>query len=289
MYDAIIRDRAEHPQIDWRIIHLGDYVDRGADSKGVIDFLIRATERESRVIALAGNHDIGFLDFLAAPDPDGIFANNGGRETALSYGVRIDFSDRAGFRAQAEALRQTVPPAHRAFLEGLGFSCSFGDFFFCHAGIRPGIPLDRQEVSDLIWIREAFLNFAGLHPKVVVHGHTPAREPEIRANRVNVDTGAVGRAVGPRRRRQRQAHYAGQRMGRTWMTLLFCRRSRRGGGSMCGGNHAVPVDHGVAGRGISRIDPNAANSDRGQHCKGKKGSFHGRHLGYAILILAPHG
>ena len=109
--------------------------------------------------------------------------------------MRIDFSDRAGFRAQAEALRQTVPPAHRAFLEGLGFSCSFGDFFFCHAGTRPGIPLDRQEVSDLIWIREAFLNFAGLHPKVVVHGHTPAREPEIRANRVNVDTGAFRSGV----------------------------------------------------------------------------------------------
>ena len=195
MYDAIIRDRGEHPEADWRIIHLGDYVDRGADSKGVIDFLIRATERESRVIALAGNHDIGFVDFLAAPDPNGIFANNGGRETALSYGVRIDFSDRAGFRAQAEALRQAVPAAHRAFLEGLGFSCPFGDFFFCHAGIRPGIPLDRQEVSDLIWIREAFLNFVGLHPKVIVHGHTPCREPEIRANRVNVDTGAFRSGV----------------------------------------------------------------------------------------------
>jgi len=194
MYDAIIRDRAEHPEADWRIIHLGDYVDRGADSKGVIDFLIRATDQDSRVIALAGNHDVGFLDFLAAPDPNGLFAHNGGRETALSYGVHIDFTDR-GFRTQAEALQQAVPAAHRTFLSGLGFSSAFGDFFFCHAGIRPGIPLDRQEVSDLIWIREAFLNFAGLHPKVVVHGHTPAREPEIRANRVNVDTGAFRSGV----------------------------------------------------------------------------------------------
>jgi serine/threonine protein phosphatase 1 len=195
MYDAIIRDRADHASADWRIIHLGDYVDRGADSKSVIDFLIRTTEQESRVIALAGNHDIGFLDFLAAPDPAGLFAHNGGRETALSYGVRIDFSDRASFSAQAEALRGAVPESHRAFLRGLGFSCAFGDFFFCHAGIRPGIPLERQEPGDLIWIRETFLNFTGLHPKIVVHGHTPSREPEIRANRVNVDTGAFRSGV----------------------------------------------------------------------------------------------
>ena len=195
MYDAIIRDRAGHSSADWRIVHLGDYVDRGPDSKGVIDFLIRASDQDSRVITLAGNHDVGFLDFLAAPDPNGLFAHNGGRETALSYGVRIDFSDRAGFRAQAEALRQAVPDAHRAFLDGLQFSCGFGDFFFCHAGIRPDLPLENQDPNDLIWIREAFLNFADLHPKVVVHGHTPAREPEIRANRVNVDTGAFRSGV----------------------------------------------------------------------------------------------
>ena len=88
-----------------------------------------------------------------------------------------------------------MPEAHRAFLRGLEFSCTFGDFFFCHAGIRPGIPLDRQEPSDLIWIREAFLNFAGLYPKVVVHGHTPTPAPDIRANRVNVDTGAFRSGV----------------------------------------------------------------------------------------------
>ena len=195
MYDAIIRDRAEHASADWRIIHLGDYVDRGADSRGVIDFLIRATGQESRVIALAGNHDIGFLDFLAAPEPAGLFAHNGGGETARSYGVRIDFSDPVGFRAQAEALRKAVPEAHRTFLQGLKFSCAFGDFFFCHAGIRPGIALDSQVPGDLVWIREAFLDFQGLHPKVIVHGHTPSREPEIRANRVNVDTGAFRSGV----------------------------------------------------------------------------------------------
>jgi serine/threonine protein phosphatase 1 len=195
MYDAIIEHRDRKPVADWRIIHLGDYVDRGADSKGVIDFLIRATEQDSRVIALAGNHDVGFLDFLAEPALDGLFAHNGGRETALSYGVRIDLSDRAGLRAQAQSLREAVPEAHRAFLQGLKFSCAFGDFFFCHAGIRPRVPLDSQDPSDLIWIREVFLNFEDLHPKIVVHGHTPTPEPDIRANRANVDTGAFRTGV----------------------------------------------------------------------------------------------
>lgn len=195
MYDAIIEHRDRQPVADWRIIHLGDYVDRGSDSKGVIDFLIRATEQEARVIALAGNHDVGFLDFLAAPNPEELFAHNGGRETALSYGVRIDFSDRAAFPAQAEALREAVPEAHRDFLRGLKFSCEFGDFFFCHAGIRPRIPLDSQDPNDLIWIREAFLKFEGLHPKIIVHGHTPSPEADVRANRVNVDTGAFRSGV----------------------------------------------------------------------------------------------
>jgi len=190
MYDAIIEHRDRNPVADWRIIHLGDYVDRGAESKGVIDFLIRATDQESRVITLAGNHDVGFLDFLARPDPEGLFARNGGGETALSYGVRIDFSDPAALPAQAQALREAVPEAHRAFIQRLKFSCEFGDFFFCHAGIRPRIPLDSQDPNDLIWIRDAFLKFKGLHPKIIVHGHTPWPEVDIRANRVNVDTGA---------------------------------------------------------------------------------------------------
>ena len=195
MYDAIIEHRDRKPVADWRIIHLGDYVDRGADSKGVIDFLIRATSQESRVIALAGNHDVGFLDFLAEPARDGLFAHNGGRETALSYGVRIDFSDRVGFLAQAQSLREAVPEAHRAFLRGLKFSCAFGDFFFCHAGIMPGVALEDQEPRDLIWIRERVLNYPQLHPKIIVHGHTPSVEPEVLANRVNVDTGAFRSGV----------------------------------------------------------------------------------------------
>jgi serine/threonine protein phosphatase 1 len=147
------------------------------------------------MIALAGNHDVSFLSFLAEPSPRGLFANNGGGETALSYGVTIDFDDPVSFPAQCEALRRAVPQAHRSFINGLGFSLTLGDFFFCHAGVRPGIPLDKQDPHDLIWIREIFLDYEELYPKVIVHGHTPSPVPEVWPNRVNIDTGAFASGV----------------------------------------------------------------------------------------------
>lgn len=181
------------PSTDWRIIHLGDYTDRGPDSKSVIDFLIEAQKRNPRNLMLAGNHDLGMLDFLADPDPDGLFMRYGGVQTAQSYGV--DLTGDARWFGKAEAVRRghaalvdAVPQAHIDFLRSLQFSVIFGDFFFCHAGIRPGIPLESQNPQDLIWIRDAFHHHPGLYPKVIVHGHTPVPEPEVLANRVNVDT-----------------------------------------------------------------------------------------------------
>lgn len=182
------------PSSDWRIIHLGDYVDRGPDSKSVIEFLIQARERDPRNIMLAGNHDIGMLDFLAEPDPDGLFMRFGGVETAQSYGVSLSAgggwfgrSDEALLRSHA-ALVEAVPQSHIDFLRSLVFSVSFGDFFFCHAGVRPGVQLESQNLQDLIWIRDDFLDHPGLYPQVIVHGHTPVPKAEVMANRVNVDT-----------------------------------------------------------------------------------------------------
>jgi serine/threonine protein phosphatase 1 len=180
---------------DWRIIHLGDYVDRGPDARGVIDFLAAAQARDPRVICLAGNHDVGFLDFLKEPDPVGLFATNGGIQTALSYGVALDLNDPEALAAQHRDLVQSVPDAHRRFVGNLVYSAEFGDFFFCHAGIMPGVPLDEQEPRDLIWIRDPFLGHDELYAKVVVHGHTPARDPEVRKNRINVDTAAYATGV----------------------------------------------------------------------------------------------
>lgn len=190
MHETIARDLAQHPGRDWRVIHLGDYVDRGPDSKGVADFLIAACKADSRTLAIAGNHDIGFLEFLARPSAEGLFAHNGGRETARSYGVDIDFRTPETLRDGHAGLLDAVPDSHFAFYRRLGRHLEFGDFFFCHAGIRPGRPLEDQDPDDLIWIRGDFLNYPGLHPKVIVHGHTPEADVEVMANRVNVDTGA---------------------------------------------------------------------------------------------------
>ncbi|WP_048648648.1 metallophosphoesterase family protein [Nitratireductor soli] len=186
LMEEILHDRPA----DWRIVYLGDYVDRGANARGVIEHLVNLRERDPRIVALAGNHDVGFLDFLSNPDPYGLFACNGGFETALSYGVEIDFTSRSAMMPGHAKLVRAVPQHHKAFLATLPFSASFGDFFFCHAGIRPGIPLDEQAPDDLVWIRRAFHAFDGLHPKLVVHGHTPVTAPEILPNRVNLDTGA---------------------------------------------------------------------------------------------------
>jgi serine/threonine protein phosphatase 1 len=190
MHERIRADIAARKPADWRVIHLGDYTDRGPSSKGVLDFLIDARIRDQRTITLMGNHDWGLLDFIAHPDPNGLFAHNGGAETARSYGIDLRFSPDAALREGHAELRQTIPVEHLAFLRLLPRSISFGDFFFCHAGIRPGVKLEEQDPKDLIWIRHEFLDHPGLYEKVVVHGHTPSDEPEVMPNRINVDTGA---------------------------------------------------------------------------------------------------
>jgi len=193
MHQRIESELEWKPVRDWRVIHLGDYVDRGPESKGVIDFLIEARKRDPRNLMLAGNHDIGFLDFLGNPEPEGLFMRYGGVQTALSYGVSLTadaswFGKTETMRRGHQALLEAVPQSHVDFLRSLPFSVTSGDFFFCHAGIRPGIALDKQSPQDMIWIRDIFHDYTGLFPKIVVHGHTPVPEAEVMANRVNVDT-----------------------------------------------------------------------------------------------------
>lgn len=190
MHRRIAAEIERDAPADWRIIHLGDYCDRGPDSRGVIDRIMAAQARDPRAMALLGNHDLGFLDFLDMPDERSLFARFGGVQTSASYGVDLTMTDPQAMAMSHAALVRAVPEAHLAFLRGCGFSLSFGDFFYCHAGIRPQVPLDLQTPEDLIWIRRDFIDYVGLHPKVIVHGHTISATPEIRPNRVNVDTGA---------------------------------------------------------------------------------------------------
>jgi serine/threonine protein phosphatase 1 len=115
----------------------------------------------------------------------------GGLEMLHSYRVDVTEATRgAGYERAQKSLAARMPPEHRMFLEQTDLSASYGDYFFCHAGVRPGVPLERQTAEDLLWIREEFLQFKGSWSKTVVHGHTPVRIPEVLPNRINVDTGA---------------------------------------------------------------------------------------------------
>ena len=143
------------------------------------------------MLFLKGNHEDCVLRFLSDPTVLPAWQNIGGINTLLSYGVvptRGD--DPESHRKMCAALRQAMPDSHRHFIGGLALSFTCGDYFFVHAGVRPGIPLQRQSQRDLLWIRDDFLLHEEDFGMVVVHGHTPTYKPDIRSNRINIDTGA---------------------------------------------------------------------------------------------------
>jgi diadenosine tetraphosphatase ApaH/serine/threonine PP2A family protein phosphatase len=148
-------------------------------------------EWPTSIIALAGNHEDLLMGFLDDEQVLEAWRSLGGLETLHSYGVDVGkaISNR-DFGAIQATFAARFPQAHRQFLEGLKVSTAIGDYFFCHAGVRPGVPLNRQDRSDLLTIRDSFLSNEREHGKIVVHGHTPTTAPEIRSNRIGIDTGA---------------------------------------------------------------------------------------------------
>jgi len=179
------------------LVFLGDYIDRGPDSRGVLDTLSRlkaAAAAGSGPVCrfLCGNHEAAMRDFLADPVAGAEWLSYGGAETLGSYGIRASTGvfDPVRCRTLRDSLEERLPGAHRSFLDGLEPMVSLGDYVFVHAGVRPGVPLERQRVEDLQWIREPFLSSRRFHGKVVVHGHTPVDEPQILGNRIAIDTGA---------------------------------------------------------------------------------------------------
>lgn len=188
MHGLIHADLDRNPTHDWRIIHLGDYIDRGPDSKGVLDFLIHASAHDPRILSLIGNHDDGFLRYLATGDTNGIFALHGGSDTARSYGVEVDYTNPESAKAAYPKLRDAIPQTHIDYIRLMPASVSFGDFFFCHAGVNPVVALSEQDRDDLMWIRTLFLKWTEPLDKVIIHGHTPQSAIDIQPNRVNLDT-----------------------------------------------------------------------------------------------------
>ncbi len=189
------RGDAEGPRARRRVVvYLGDYIDRGPDSRGVLDLLIGEPLAGFESVHLLGNHELFMRRFLDGEDVASVWLMNGGAETLRSYGLDVAALNGPWPGGDAPALRDAlnfaVPEAHRAFLDGLVLSHVEGDYFFAHAGIRPGVPLEAQEENDLLWIREPFLGSTADHGKVVVHGHSVAAEVAERPNRIGIDTGA---------------------------------------------------------------------------------------------------
>lgn len=183
-------DEAARPVQRCVTVFLGDYVDRGLQSRQVIDLLI-ARQRDRPMLALRGNHDDSMLRALNDTEVALRWLAAGGRETLHSYGVAVpvDVNRDTVHTVIASAAKQ-IPDSHRVFLERLRPYARIGDYAFSHAGIRPGIPLESQSLEDLTSIRQPFLDCATPHEFVIVHGHTPVHAPDFRANRINIDTGA---------------------------------------------------------------------------------------------------
>jgi serine/threonine protein phosphatase 1 len=181
---------AAHPTKRPVHVLIGDYIDRGPASREVLDLLIEC-EQGREMIFLKGNHEAFMLDFLKSPGVFRDWAKIGGVETLMSYGLKPRINaDTTMQKELASALKSVLPQSHQDFLGGLVTSFSCGNFLFVHAGVRPGVPLAKQREEDLLWIRDDFLLHEEPFGKIVVHGHTPVHELDIRSNRINIDTGA---------------------------------------------------------------------------------------------------
>jgi serine/threonine protein phosphatase 1 len=193
MFDGIGADLAEHPPAQQGIlVFVGDYVDRGLQSREVIDMILADPLPELTKVCLKGNHDESALQFLRDSQFGPIWFSYGGDATLLSYGVRMPAgkvgSERyEGMRQQFEA---ALPPSHLEFLTNLQMTYECGDYLFVHAGVRPGVAFADQNPEDLMWIREEFLDSRQDFGKVVVHGHSVSDAPELKRNRIGIDTGA---------------------------------------------------------------------------------------------------
>jgi len=174
------------------VVFIGDYVDRGLNSREVIDLLVQDPFPQARAVFLKGNHERMMLDFLADPEAGRGWLNAGGLATLLSYGVTLpDPQNPLHHLPETQArFREALPAAHRDYLQRLRLWHREGNYLFAHAGINPSRSLDDQTEADLLWGNELFLGSTLDYGFVVVHGHSVRDRPEVMANRIGIDTGA---------------------------------------------------------------------------------------------------
>ena len=199
LLDRIEEDADNFPGHRKVLVTLGDYVDRGENSRGVIDALVNLSEGRDmagfETVTLLGNHEDMMLKFLENPAAGPLWIANGGDATLESYGISVDRDVDARLPESRSAFASVLPQEHLRFLRRLDATHVEGDYLFVHAGVRPGRPIAHQDPEDLIWIRDEFLQSKKDHGKVVVHGHSVAFEPEVfperpRPSRIGIDTGA---------------------------------------------------------------------------------------------------
>jgi len=176
------------------VVPLGDYVDRGPESYQVLEILLAARDTDQvEFRPLMGNHEQIMLAFLEDPSVGPAWVKHGGAETLRAYGISPPppmLQDPDVWRKVQTAFAKAMPKRHRAFLEDLEVCHERGDYFFAHAGVRPGVSLADQKDTDLLWIRAPFLQDAKGLEKIVVHGHTPEMKPMFKDCRIGLDTGA---------------------------------------------------------------------------------------------------
>jgi serine/threonine protein phosphatase 1 len=173
------------------VVVLGDLIDRGPNSAGVVERLVRGVAG-CELVGLRGNHEDAMLGFLAGDAAAGrAWLDFGGAATLASYGVSATYAPTPrAVAALSSQFAARLPPAHFAFLRDLSLTAIIGDYLFVHAGLKPGRSIEQQTDQDLVWIRDEFLRSEERFEKKVVHGHTPVPRPDFRDNRINLDTGA---------------------------------------------------------------------------------------------------
>jgi calcineurin-like phosphoesterase family protein len=191
LLERIEAHAAAFPQQHHIVVSLGNLIDRGPDSAGVVERLTKGV-LGCELVVLRGNHEQMLLDFAHDADAAEPWLCNGGFDTLLSYGLDLNAitDEKGGPQGLQRALLEKLPREHLGFLSATRLSFDFGGYFFVHAGVRPGVALDGQAQHDLLSIREDFLQWRKPFARKIVHGHTPVKVPAFNANRINLDTGA---------------------------------------------------------------------------------------------------
>jgi serine/threonine protein phosphatase 1 len=191
LLEVIAADRQAYGGLRHHLILLGDLIDRGPDSRAVVERCLSLKDEFDDFTLILGNHEHALIEGLRTRSQLlRAWLHHGGVECAASYGISPSDLHGASGEQIASLLRYNIPKNHLDFLATAQPSLTLGDYFFVHAGVRPGRPLDKQERDDMLFIREPFLNYAKPYEKIIVHGHTISEEVELESNRIGLDTGS---------------------------------------------------------------------------------------------------